>query len=348
MGRITPLTLIIAFLAIVFGLMAAYTVQRSMRTVTTQTATTKGSATRSVPVAAQDLPTDRPLTLADLLTQNYTPQDEAKLGIDQFSYILSPNSIVGRTLRIPKERFSVFTTDDFYPENLGPTVSDRLSGKGLRAVAVEVESVGMLAGHAVPGTHVDVVFRSGEKINGINGATVTLLSDVEVLAVGQNMVTGSRAGYQRDDKDKSNIVTLAVAPERANRLKIVEGRGIISLLLRDPNDHRVAQDKLSPETLEGLLGIPPRKGPFVAEVYRKGNRQRVVFDDDQVIDDSLNGLSPRPQAAPQPIQQPPVEAAPNKTSNSAPTNPAVVLRSMTADQLEAALQSLLLDGAAQE
>ncbi len=346
MGRITPLTLIIAFLAIVFGLMAAYTVQRAMRTVTPITATAKGPATRAVPVAAQDLPTDRPLTMADLVIQNYTPQDEIKLGIDKFSYLLNANAIVGRTLKTPKDRFAVFTTDDFYPDNLGPTVSDRLSGKGLRAVAVEVESVGMLAGHAVPGTHVDVVFRSNEKINGVSGATVTLLSDVEVLAVGQNMVTGSRAGFQRDNK--GNIVTLAVAPERANRLKIVEGRGIISLLLRDPNDHRVAQDKLTPETLEGLLGIPPRKGPFVAEVYRKGNRQRVIFNDDQVIEDSLQGQTPRPQGAPQPNQAPPIEAVPNKTSNVAAPAPAVVARPLSPDQLEAALQSLLLNGAAQE
>jgi Flp pilus assembly protein CpaB len=87
-------------------------------------------------------------------------------------------------------------------------------------------------GFAVAGTFVDVLFR----LHGLVGrpeypeTTFTLLENVEVLAVGQS--TDPIPQARSTTMAGRTHVTLGVTPDQANKLKVVEGRGELSLLLR--------------------------------------------------------------------------------------------------------------------
>ena len=281
MFRITPGTLIIGILAVLFGLIGAVEMRRRMTPVigTTIGPVKEAEQRFAVPYAVLDLDPDRVIAVTDYSMRVYASQqamDNASLPVP---HMRNPNQIVGRMLRRRVARGSVFQPDDFYPENIGPNLADRLRDTGRTAVAVEVESVGMLAGHAVPGTKVDVIFRTQDRINGLPLQTATLLSNVEVLAVGETTAPGAKTGFKGD---KKNVVTLAVPHEKSRRLKTVEGRGVVSLAIRDPSDPSAEDDDIPPETLEGILKLPPNVGPFVAEIYRRGVRQTVTFSRNQV------------------------------------------------------------------
>jgi len=155
-----------------------------------------------------------------------------------------------------------------------------------------VRGTGILSGLATPGSLVDVLFRTNEApTREIPEATVTLLSDVEVLAVQENITPGA--------KNPSNVtnVTLAVTSQQANALKITEGRGEYSLSLRPDNDPSLSGNA-GPQTLEGLLGIkrrpppPPRPLPKTVEAYRGSARSVLVFDGQDVTVTGPNVVPP--------------------------------------------------------
>ena len=129
----------------------------------------------------------------------------------------------------------------------------------MRAYSVKVPDVAQgVAGFILPGNRVDVLLSLGE-ISGTNetggGSTITLLQNVEILAVDQKMDAPSE--NKVDTKDLRSV-TLLVTPQQANRLDLGQNKGMLHLALRNREDNEAAQTK--PATLIDLrppVPLPP-------------------------------------------------------------------------------------------
>jgi pilus assembly protein CpaB len=277
LSRITPGTVIVGIFAILFGLVGAYAAQRYLNPPEEPVVEEEPAAPPRVfvPQASVDLAPGRPLTLGDVAIVSYTREQVKERDLPPM-YMSNPEQIIGRILREPVEKGKVFITTMFYPEGQGPTVAEKLQ-PGLRAVTIPVEGTGVLSGLASAGSRVDILFSTfPDEEKNIPATTVTLLEDVEVLAVDQNDVPNSRLD------EKVNTVTLAVSPKQANALKIVEGRGDFSLTLRSNSDNALVADS-GPQTIHQLLGIPAKQKPFTTDVWRGGHLQSMTFDNDKFV-----------------------------------------------------------------
>ena len=94
------------------------------------------------------------------------------------------------------------------------------------------------------GDHVDVLLTRSSTTGSHSNATVaeTLLQDVEVLAVDRVVenVASKNTGAASDKGDsKSSTVTLLVTPKQAAVLGLGQKEGVLSLALRNPEDHQI-------------------------------------------------------------------------------------------------------------
>jgi len=231
--------------------------------------------------------------------------------------------IVGRTLKKQLKKGDPFEPDSFYPEGTGPDIAELIK-PGLRAVTVNVLGASAFPAQATPGSVVDVIFRAkANPEQRIPEVTRTLMERVGILAIGNNSTPGISGGI--DPKSESQAVTLAVSPHQATILKVAEGHGDLTLALRGNADNEV--DAINPDlTLSQLLRIPPEQpppAPFVAEIYRRGQRQTLTFKPTGGV--QADQASPLPAVPPlPPAVSPPTDSAPPAPvpMNSAPANPA--------------------------
>ncbi len=108
----------------------------------------------------------------------------------------------------------------------------RMLKEGERAVTIGVTEVSGLGGNLMPGDHVDVLVTilSNDEV-GVP-STFTVLRDVDVMAVGQNI------GFSEEENGAgiSKSVTIKVDPFQSELLALASEVGSIRLALRDPND----------------------------------------------------------------------------------------------------------------
>ncbi len=301
--RLSPGTLVVGIFALLFGLAGAYAVKQYLQPVPQEQPVAEAPAPETiiVPMAGDDLQTGRPLRISDIILLQMTREQMRERNLPS-RFMNNPSQIVGRILRQPLNQGDVFTTPLFYPEGTGPTVAERLK-PGFRAVTIELDESGAMSGFASPGSMVDVLFRAeSDDDQERPETTVTLVSAVEVLALDGNSIPGAQVEGQ------ARTATLAVATDGVRALKIAEGNGVFSLSLRNPNDvdNLVAADGIS--TLEQLLNIPAKEAPFVSEIYRRGQRQEVLFE---------NGLArtTEPQEIEVPVVQTSVSNEPQAQGN---------------------------------
>lgn len=337
-NRISPGLLLIGFFATLIGLAGAYAIKRGMAVAPTpEPPPVAKPAAPTVVISSIDLPVGRVVASGDIMT---VPMSFAQQQANSFPPIMMTDGkqIVGRMLRESVTKWRPFTPESFYPEGTGPDISERLE-PGLRAVTVPVHGVSGLVGQATPGMFVDVLFRATPtKDESVPEITKVLLQNVEILAIGENATPGMQGGI--DPKSEVHAVTLAVTADQAQTLKIVEGHGDLSLLLRRPTD-RVALPIEGPVTLRELLNLPePTKppGPFVAEIYRGGRRQTVTFSPNRVIDETFGGnpIQLHKPVIDNPPDDPPAaprapRTAPGNAPPSAPAAPRVVPPQPTPD-----------------
>ncbi len=303
MSRIRPGTLTVGIFAVLCSLMAAYGVRRYLEPQQVQTA---APVTRLTPKASTDLEAGRTLAKGDIMLIQKSPGDLPATAM------MNPNDIIGRTLQKPLKLGDFFLLTDLYPVGKGPSLADRLK-PGFRAVTVPMSGSGATGGFAAPGSFVDVLLRTTARTTGnanIPEAAFTLLEAVEVLAVDQNAAEGVAA------ESDPETVTLAVTPEQASILKVVQGRGELSLVLRRPEETVAASSLLDKKvTLEKLLGIePPAAEPrFSAEIYRGSARQSLSFKREQVIEEQFGGLAQFRRAVTPPVVD-------NRLPKASPTN----------------------------
>lgn len=274
MAKVSSGTMTVTVFAALVGLGGAFVVRQTMqRTVPTEAAPPAPvPAPVVVPLAAMDLSPGRKLTLNDIAPQRLTQEEFKKSEFRKVTFLGNTMQIQGRTLRkaIPAGR--PFQPDDFFPDGAGPDIAERLQA-GYRAVTVPIESVGSVNGFAVPGSIVDVLFRA--KPEGARPAvTLTLLERIEVLAFNVHTTPGLRDPGAA--LTAAATVTLAVTPQQAKILKVVEGRGDMSLTLRNPKDDfqfaPVEVGGMRPDLFKKTQGLQPEPDPeFQAVPVRNAN-----------------------------------------------------------------------------
>jgi len=225
-------SLTVVIFALLIGLGGAYVVRQQLNRPQglPPLPLTKAAAITYVPVAAVDLQKGHTLTLGDIAILPFTPEQLAKSAYANKSFMRDTAQIIGRTLQVPAEKGMTFIPDLLYPEGMGPGIAERLQ-PGYRAVTVSIEDIGAVFGFARPGSMVDVLFRAKSEKDRPE-QTLTLLERIQVLAINHAVIPDSKV----EMKD-NGTVTLSVTPSQAKVLKVVEGRGEISLALRNPNDN---------------------------------------------------------------------------------------------------------------
>ena len=155
----------------------------------------------------------------------------------------------------------------------GDTLAGKIPAAGLRALSLPVIGVNGISGLIIPGNYVDIIgtFKNYMSHSQESTITTTLLQNVQVLAVGQNI-------NERVSSEISSSVTVAVTPEEAEVLTLaINGGAVIALALRPPNDNEiVTTGKKSLENLsvikEGLNEQRQRRMKTV-EVFRSTERK---------------------------------------------------------------------------
>ncbi len=210
--------------------------------------------------------------MGDILIYQMTAEDLKKSDLEGASFIGNTRQIIGRTLRNDVKAGGTFTADIFYPQGTGPNVAESLK-PGERAITVPIEMDSAVAGFTRPGTWVDVIFTSNpdEELER-PATTITLLEHVKVLAFNQQTFEGANSDAAADD---TAAVTLAVNVEDAAALRVVDGHGSLSLVLRNPED-TLTTAALAPRTLDELLKIPPSEKHRM-EIFRGNQVSQTEF-----------------------------------------------------------------------
>ncbi len=241
--------------AIIVGALAAALIVVYIQQKQTQIEKETGiNDTRVVVVASRAIPAGTPLEKG-LISYSKVP-----------TRYLPPNPIMekdadlflGATLTVNVEPGKYIQTSDFARTE----VSRDLSGKvplEERAMSIPVDAISGVSGLLRPGDRVDLlgtfpVTQEDQLIPGSDGeksvgyVTMTLLQNVTLLAVGQqlseiNAKSNGRAGY--------STVTASLTIKEAELLTIAQTRGKLTLLLRNADD--VSTAEVGQTTLRGVL-----------------------------------------------------------------------------------------------
>jgi len=139
------------------------------------------------------------------------------------------SDVIGHGVIIPITKGEFILPTKLAGENAGSGLPS-LIPPGMRAVSVRVNDVVSVSGFVVAGTRVDVLL-TGTPNGGTESQTTTVLQNVAVLASGHQMERSSTGEAQN-----TNVTTLLVSPEDAQRLTLASTEGKIQLVLRNPLD----------------------------------------------------------------------------------------------------------------
>lgn len=136
---------------------------------------------------------------------------------------------------------------------------------GKRALTFPVDRLSSISGMLAPGDRVDILMtlRQGDQ-----PAMFPLMKDTEVIA------TGERTDLLNQEAERFNTVTIMATPEEAAKIVYAQEVGSLRVVLRNPNDQ---SDKWpAAMTLARLLGVEvppppaPRKPARRVEVIKGG------------------------------------------------------------------------------
>jgi pilus assembly protein CpaB len=232
----SPRTLIVAMLALVFGGSAAVGVNSLIKSPP------KGDVVPVV-VAAADITRGGTIT-GELLKTRALPKELLPRGA-----ITKLEDAIDRTVAIPLMRDDAILETKLAPRGAGRGMA-ALIPKGMRAFTITTTLASGVAGFILPGNKVDVLLTITEgmasNLTG-GGSTTTLLHDVEILAVDQRI---DAPAENKVDVKEMRSVTLLVSPDAANVLELGQSKGSLHLALRNRDD-RVA-GKTRPATMLDL------------------------------------------------------------------------------------------------
>ena len=287
MSQFSPGTILLGFLAVIFGSLGAYVVKNKLGEipeVVVEEEQPAAPTTVTVPLASRDLKAGRKITLTDISLYRMTPEQVVARNLPN-AYMSNTKQIIGQVVAQDVQAGDGFETSMFYPEGTGPSVAELLE-PGKRAMTVPVKMDNAVSGFAAPGNWVDVYFTNPASDDPIHEeVTLLLLERVKILAVDEQTYEGARnVAANQPGNRKSAAVTLSVSPEQAASLRVVNNRGSLSLALRHPDDKKIVS-AAGPETLHQLLNVQPMPRQQMT-IYRGNSRHTVDFVDNQRVSQS--------------------------------------------------------------
>jgi pilus assembly protein CpaB len=256
-------TALIVALALVFGLSVA----AGIGSLRGQPAAAAEPETVPVVVAAEDIARFTSLSAGQLRIRQF-PKDMAPAGA--FTQV---EEVVGR---IPLTQ--IIRDELVLERRLAPKGSGRGMGpgieKGKRAFTIQTPHVSSgVAGFILPGSRVDVLLTVNANEAHGGALTVTLLQNMEILAVDQRVDIPSE---NKVDVKELRSVTLLVTPDEAAKLDLGQSKGTLHLTLRNPDDDQfvrvrkatLADIGLQEERAPAAPGIQPPPPPEPPRPFR--------------------------------------------------------------------------------
>ena len=219
-------TVLIGVFALIFGVSAAAGVFLMMSTAPV------APKVETVPViiAAVDINRGQTLAAADV-----TKSDWPK-GIVPVGALTKLEEVIDRTAAIPLIKGDLLLEGKLAAKGAGRGMAAIIPA-GMRAVTITTPNVATgVAGFILPGNKVDILLtmnNQGADDHTGGGSTITLLQNVEILAVDQR--TDVPQDNKMDSKDLRSV-TLLVTPSEAARLDLGQNKGTLRLTLRNPTD----------------------------------------------------------------------------------------------------------------
>ena len=282
--------------AVVFGLVAAFSVSRYLSDAQANTRNMN-----NVVVAKVDIPLGTKIEAEQLSTVQFPSNAIPEGTFDNANKLIGRVSVVNVAAREPVTDFKLA------PEGSAGGLSAVIP-EGYRAMTVKVDDVIGVAGFLQPGTMVDVltVIEPNGNSSG-NPVSKIVLQNVKVLASGQNL---DKPKDQRES-DTVKVVTLQVTPEQAEKLALASSEGKLRLMLRNMVDQDDEQtpgaDKKS--LLSGERAVPaPEPGslkseqPAQAQPVRRAPRVQAPVRVSQAAPVAAPAPAPPPRPAVEMIQ----------------------------------------------
>ncbi|KDM90116.1 Flp pilus assembly protein CpaB [Photobacterium galatheae] len=150
--------------------------------------------------------------------------------------------------------------------------------EGYRAIAIQAGELTSVGGHVHPGYRVDVIYLlRANKESGTNSTARRILSNVEVLAVGDELsFEGEKPEKQAPVNDKARTVVLAVPASDTPQLLLAENTGQLRLAVVGMKDQATPvvtsgdpdrQIAYSPvPTLKSTVSVSPQKTASITPV----------------------------------------------------------------------------------
>jgi pilus assembly protein CpaB len=236
-------TILVVILALVFGGSAAV----GINTLRNSAPEGPRPDTVALLVAAVDVP--RFATLgADHLKTWDCPKELAPPGA-----LTNKEEVIGRVALTQLMKGEVLLESKLAPKGVGRGMAPGIT-KGKRAFTIQTPTVASnVAGFILPGNKVDVLLTAN--VGGLD-ITVTLVQDVEILAVDQRV---DAPAENKVDVNQLRSVTLLVTPDDAARLDLGQNKGILHLSLRHPEDSQRATARRTTMAELGLVEEKPKE-----------------------------------------------------------------------------------------
>ncbi len=208
----------------------------------------------TVVVAAKNIPRGKTISADDLEMRQWPKHMKP---VDGF---LELASVCERTVSIPLLKGELLLESKLAAKGSGRGMA-ALIPAGMRAYSIQSPNVSTgVSGFILPGNRVDVLLTmsDGTSSETGGGATLTLLQNVEVLAVDQLI---DAPNENRIDLREMRSVTLLVNPDDTAKLTLGQSRGSLQLTLRNPHDDLHQSPSLA--TINDLMG---RRAPVLAPI----------------------------------------------------------------------------------
>jgi len=323
MKRISPGTVTVAVLAILFGLVTAYAVRQYLRPdeVVPAPAPAEQTPTIGVLVPRFNLPQYTRIQPQDVhvvqvpLTQlpDGKPPEGAIRVASQALYRVTKQTIMAGRPILDEHLYGIGET---------PRLADQLSTDE-RAVTLTVTADSAIDGMIQPESYVDINMTVQDEHPDLQGmATVTLLRRVRVLAT-------SNARYPRHDDRPRNMrnITVAVLPKQANKLILAQRYGTLNVTLCSNDGDTVVRSEEDRELTNpyDLLGLVAEAEPVAiqqkAQIWRGGSMTEITFGASE-IQEAENATALEEGREPTPIVPQgvrPSAALPDRSTDKLPT-----------------------------
>lgn len=219
-------------------------------------------------VLENEVPRGSQLT-EEMLKPQRVPTDTVPVGA-----VHRKDDLVGRTTTV-RVAPGVVLSSHLAPKGTAPGLRGLIPlGKRAFTIHTPSESSGV-AGLIQPGDKVDVMLTIQDN-GGYDGSTVTLLENMEILAVGQQIDPNApqeKKKSTRPTRREAQSVTLLTSSLEARKLTLGQSRGTLNLSLRNPEcdeSHEVDELSLSWNELLGKELAPQLAPQFAPELIAAG------------------------------------------------------------------------------